>query len=55
MRRGDGSVRECSLLGLEFLQLGHEVKLIPVKRQKNDVADAGAICEAAVPDSRGTL
>ena len=38
----------------EFRQLGHEVKLIPpiyvkpfVKRQKNDAADAEAICEAA--------
>ncbi len=40
--------------GREILQLGHEVKLIPpiyvkpfVKRQKNDAADAVAICEAA--------
>ena len=40
--------------GREILQLGHEVKLIPpiyvkpfVKRQKNDTADAEAICEAA--------
>ncbi len=40
--------------GREIQQLGHEVKLIPpiyvkpfVKRQKNDVADAEAICEAA--------
>jgi transposase len=36
------------------VQLGHTVRLIPpayvkpfVKRQKNDVADAEAICEAA--------
>ena len=40
--------------GREILRLGHEVKLIPpihvkpfVKRQKNDAADAEAICEAA--------
>ena len=38
----------------EFAELGHDVKLIPpiyvkpfVKRQKNDAADAEAICEAA--------
>jgi transposase len=37
----------------ELRKLGHEVKLIPpsyvkayVKRQKNDAADAAAICEA---------
>ncbi len=40
--------------GRELLKLGHTVKLIPpqyvkpfVKRQKNDMADAEAICEAA--------
>ena len=40
--------------GREMMRLGHEVKLIPpvyvkpyVKRQKNDAADAEAICEAA--------
>ena len=40
--------------GREVLKLGHEVRLIPpiyvkpfVKRQKNDAADAEAICEAA--------
>ena len=40
--------------GREFEELGHTVRLIPpayvkpfVKRQKNDVADAEAICEAA--------
>ena len=38
----------------EIARLGHEVRLIPrayvkpfVKRQKNDAADAEAICEAA--------
>jgi transposase len=40
--------------GRELMRLGHEVRLIPpayvkpfVKRQKNDAADAEAICEAA--------
>ena len=40
--------------GRELMKLGHEVRLIPpvyvkpfVKRQKNDAADAQAICEAA--------
>ena len=40
--------------GREILKLGHDVKLVPpiyvkpfVKRQKNDAADAEAICEAA--------
>ena len=40
--------------GREMMRLGHEVKLVPpvyvkpfVKRQKNDAADAEAICEAA--------
>ena len=40
--------------GREILRLGHQVKLVPpiyvkpfVKRQKNDAADAEAICEAA--------
>ncbi len=44
----------------ELQRLGHEVRLIPpaylnplVKRQKNDAADAEAICEAAQrPDMR---
>jgi transposase len=41
--------------GREIAKLGHEVKLIApvyvkpfVKRQKNDAADAEAICEAAL-------
>ena len=41
--------------GREIVKLGHDVRLIPlayvkpfVKRQKNDMADAEAICEAAV-------
>ena len=40
--------------GRQFLALGHEVKLVPpahvkpyVRRNKNDAADAAAICEAA--------
>ena len=40
--------------GREILKLGHDVRLVPpiyvkpfVKRQKNDAADAEAICEAA--------
>ncbi len=45
--------------GREIVKLGHEVRLVPpvyvkpyVKRQKNDAADAAAICEAA---SRPTM
>lgn len=44
--------------GREIGKLGHEVRLIPpayvrpfVKRQKNDAADAEAICEAAIRSS----
>ena len=40
--------------GRELARLGHDIRLIPpvyvkpfVKRQKNDAADAEAICEAA--------
>ena len=44
--------------GREIGNLGHDIRLIPpayvklfVKRQKNDTADAAAICEAAVRPS----
>jgi transposase len=44
--------------GRMLTQLGHEVRLIPpayvkpyVRRQKNDVADAAAICEAVTRPS----
>ena len=52
--RADGSVA-FHYWGREIGKLGHEVKLVPpidvkpfVKRQKNDAADAEAICEAAL-------
>jgi len=42
-------------LGRALIELGHEVKLIPaahvkpyVRRNKNDAADAAAICEASM-------
>jgi transposase len=48
-----GGLRRQPLWGREIAKLGHEVRLIApdyvkpfVKRQKNDVADAEAICEA---------
>src|SRR5205807_5741687 len=46
----------------ELRALGHEVRLMPaqyvkayVKRNKNDAADAAAICEAVGPRSRSWL
>ena len=49
-----GGLWQRSLLGGEIAKLGHTVKLIApayvkpfVKRQKSDMADAEAICEAA--------
>ena len=51
---GAGGLWRGALLGAELGKLGHTVRLISpayvkpfVKRQKNDVADAEAICEAA--------
>ena len=48
-----GGVRHGALLGAEISGLGHEVRMMPpayvkayVRRQKNDAADAAAICEA---------
>ena len=48
-----GSLRDSALLGPRDRRTGHDVRLIPpayakpyVKRQKNDAADAEAICEA---------
>ncbi len=54
LHRRDGGLRRNYYWGCEIGKLGHEVRLIPtayvkpfVKRQKNDAADAEAICEAA--------
>jgi len=53
-RCGDGGVRRTHHWGRELTRQGHTIRLIPpiyvkpfVKRQKNDMADAEAICEAA--------
>jgi len=52
-RRSAGGVRGSALLARELRALGHEVVLLPrnmsnrmLKRNKNDAADAEAICEA---------
>lgn len=57
--RGDGGLRVAHRWGRQIGRLGHEVRLIApayvkpfVKRQKNDMADAEAIAEAA---SRPTM
>ena len=54
LRGCSGSMRRPHHWARELGTLGHTVRLIPpayvkafVKRQKNDVADAEAICEAA--------
>ena len=54
MHRSDGGLRRVPFLGSGIGNYGHRVRLIPpayvkpfVKRQKNDAADAEAICEAA--------
>jgi transposase len=54
VRRRDGSLRRCTHWAREIAKLGHPVRLIApayvkpfIKRQKNDAADAEAICEAA--------
>ena len=50
---GHGSLRDLAPLGSGIRALGHQVRLMPpryvkpyVKRNKNDMADAEAICEA---------
>ena len=54
LRGGDGGLRRRASLGPRAAAAGPRVRLIPpayvkpfVKRQKNDAADAEAICEAA--------
>ena len=54
MHRRHGGLRGAHHWGRELTRQGHTVRLIPpiyvkpfVKRQKNDMADAEAICEAA--------
>ena len=49
-----GTLRHCRYWVRELTKLGHRVRLMPakdvkayVKRNKNDAADAEAICEAA--------
>ena len=58
VRGGDGGI-ECTLLGAELGELGHEVRLVPhvkayVRGNKNDYNDARAIAEAAdMPEDGG--
>jgi hypothetical protein len=54
LHRGDGGLCRSASLARELQRLRHEVRLIPpacakplVKQQKNDAADAQAICETA--------
>ena len=54
MCRGHGSLWRCPFWSREIGKLGHDVRLIPlayvkpfVKRQKNEAADAAAICAVA--------
>jgi hypothetical protein len=58
MRSDDkhGGPRHSALLADELTKLGYEVRLMPakdvkahVRRNKNDAADAEAICEAVAP------
>ena len=53
MPRWAGGLRHVALLARELTKLGHDVRLMPakdvkayIKRNKNDAADAEAICEA---------
>ena len=60
-----GAMEACGsahFWGREIGKLGHEVRLIPpayvkpfAKRQKNDVADAEAICEAELRPTMGSV